>query len=113
VAGRQDELGEALGTAERLRRRHRQAIVAVARSIGRRAAGARTEVTRASVPTETPLREAADRRRALAQRVVHLPTELRAHAQVDRDGRDHDHQRHGDRRRGGDAGAQRHGSRNT
>jgi hypothetical protein len=60
-----------------------------------------------------PIEEPDDHVGALAQRLVHLATQLPAHAEVHgRRGCDH-RERHGQPGGGRDAGAQRHGSRST
>jgi hypothetical protein len=59
------------------------------------------------------LGELGDRLRAIAQRVVDLAAQLRAHRDVDADRHDQHDERPGEARGPGDAAAQGHGSRRT
>jgi hypothetical protein len=98
TAGREDDLEEALGATEALARRYRE------------------PPGRWAFPTQghdTPVGQASDLVRALAQRVVHLAAELGPHAEVDRHRGHHDHQGDRERRGRGDARAQAHGARST
>jgi hypothetical protein len=112
---REHELGDPLRSTERLRPRHwdPSALRGPSSGSGRPWSADNGAGFAGRIAGPHPAGESREHAGAVAQRAIHLPTELGAHAEVDgRRGHEHDH-RH--REPGGcrDAGPQAHGSRRT